>query len=83
MVVLEADLVVSNADYATMMRMLPSWCDLHSGLGRALQALLDELLVLYFGFEDDPFTADLRHHNIILGPRYSAAHRDLQDEGPG
>ena len=73
--VLEADLVVSNADYATtMMRMLPSAVrpSTPDWVVRSKRYSMS-LLVLYFGFEDDPsHPLDLRHHNIILGPRYEA-----------
>ena len=68
-------MVVSNADYGTtMMRMLapevrpssPDW------LVKSKRYSMS-LLVIYFGFKDDPSNPlDLRHHNIILGPRYEA-----------
>ena len=36
------------------------------------------LLVVYFGFRDDPDRPlDLRHHNIILGPRYEELLTDI------
>ena len=76
---LEADLVVSNADYGTtMMKMLapalrpstPDW------VVRAKKYSMS-LVVIYFGFKDVPEEPlELRHHNIILGPRYE----DLLDE---
>nr|ACU26408.1 phytoene dehydrogenase CrtI [uncultured bacterium HF186_25m_30B18] len=75
-----ADVVVSNADYATtMMKMLPSkvrptqpdW------VVRAKRYSMS-LVVIYFGFSDDPeVPLDLRHHNIILGPRYEALLREI------
>ena len=78
--VLEADVVVSNADYATtMMRMLPpatrptapDW------VVRAKRYSMS-LLVIYFGFKDDPEQPlELRHHNIILGPRYEALLKEI------
>ncbi|MGB0590608.1 MAG: phytoene desaturase family protein [Myxococcota bacterium] len=77
---LKADLVVSNADYATtMMRMLPpkvrpttpDW------VVRAKRYSMS-LVVIYFGFKDDPEKPlDLRHHNIILGPRYEALLKEI------
>ena len=36
------------------------------------------LLVIYFGFRDDPERPlQLRHHNIILGPRYEELLREI------
>merc|ERR1712185_305702 len=36
------------------------------------------LIVIYFGFKDDPEQPlDLRHHNIILGPRYEELLTDI------
>ena len=72
---LHADVVVSNADYATtMMKMLPSHVRPMSPdwVVKAKRYSMS-LLVIYFGFTDDSENPlDLRHHNIILGPRYEA-----------
>ena len=69
-----ADVVVSNADYATT--YLKRVDKAHRRINRdALVKFRKQsmsLMVIYFGYErrdDDP---DLRHHNIILGPRYEA-----------
>ena len=69
-----ADVVVSNADYATTYLKLVDKA--HRRINRdALVRFRKQsmsLMVIYFGYErrdDDP---DLRHHNIILGPRYEA-----------
>ena len=35
------------------------------------------LLVIYFGFRDDGQPLNLRHHNILLGPRYEALLREI------
>ena len=37
------------------------------------------LVVIYFGFRDDGEELDLRHHNIILGPRYEELLTDIFD----
>jgi phytoene desaturase len=72
---LEADLVVSNADYGTtMLKMLPAHVRPSSPdwVVRAKRYTMS-LLVIYFGFEARAGDTDrLRHHNIILGPRYEA-----------
>ena len=72
---LHADVVVSNADYATtMMKMLPRQVRPMSPdwVVKAKRYSMS-LLVIYFGFTDDAENPlDLRHHNIILGPRYEA-----------
>ena len=72
---LDADLVVSNADYGTtMMKLLPSHVrpTAPDWVVKAKRYSMS-LLVIYFGFKDDPEKPlELRHHNIILGPRYEA-----------
>jgi len=73
-----ADIVVSNADYAhTYMSLIdsehrrwnPDWRvrNMHYSMS---------LLVVYFGFKDTG-DIDLRHHNIILGPRYEELLTDI------
>jgi phytoene desaturase len=80
--VLEADLVASNADYGTTyMKMIParyrSW---NPDLRVKNMRWSMSLLVIYFGFKDDPEQPlDLRHHNIILGPRYEELLTDIFD----
>ena len=68
-----ADIVVSNADYATTYGKLiaPAHRFWNSDLRIAALRYSMSLVVIYFGFRDDPARPiDLRHHNIILGPRY-------------
>ena len=77
---LTADLVISNGDYAnTYMKLIeprfrrwnPDWRI------KAMQYSMS-LIVIYFGFKDDPEQPlDLRHHNIILGPRYEELLTDI------
>jgi phytoene desaturase len=68
----EADLVVSNGDYAnTYLKLIESKYRLINQDARvkfAKQSM--SILVIYFGFKADNLDLDLRHHNIILGPRY-------------
>ncbi len=77
---LPADLVVSNADYAhTYLNLIDRKYrtfqpDTRLHLARESMSLV----VIYFGFRDDPAQPlDLRHHNIILGPRYEGLLRDI------
>ena len=37
------------------------------------------LLVVYFGFKDTGAPLNLKHHNIILGPRYEELLGDIFD----
>lgn len=70
---LEADLVVSNADYAnTYLKMVdPQHRFWHADTRVKLTKQSMSLVVIYFGFKADGNEASkLRHHNIILGPRY-------------
>lgn len=70
---LAAELVVSNADYATTYGKLiaPEHRFWNSDLRIQALRYSMSLVVIYFGFTDDPTRPlDLRHHNIILGPRY-------------
>lgn len=71
---LRADLVVSNGDWAnTYLKRVPRAARLvNSDLRvRAAQQSMS-LLVVYFGFRDDGEALPLKHHNILLGPRYEA-----------
>ena len=69
-----ADVVVSNADYATTYLKLVDKS--HRRINRdALVKFRKQsmsLMVIYFGYERRDNDPDLRHHNIILGPRYEA-----------
>ena len=79
----EADLVVSNADYAnTYLKLIDSKYRLINQdlrvktIGQSMS-----ILVIYFGFRADGLDdLDLRHHNIILGPRYEALLSEIFDD---
>ncbi|MEM7781354.1 MAG: phytoene desaturase family protein [Pseudomonadota bacterium] len=79
---LNADIVVSNADYSTTYLKLVDKA--HRKINR--DSLINfrkqsmSLMVIYFGYEkrdDDP---ELRHHNIILGPRYEGLLKEIFDD---
>ncbi|MCW1966941.1 MAG: phytoene desaturase family protein, partial [Anaerolineae bacterium] len=76
-----ADLVISNGDYAnTYMRLIdPKHRLLQNDLRVKLTRQSMSLVVIYFGFRADGLNLDLRHHNIILGPRYEGLLRDIFD----
>ena len=72
--ILAADVVVSNADYATTyMKLIDKK---HRRINRDFVVKFRKqsmsLMVIYFGYEKRENDPDLRHHNIILGPRYEA-----------
>lgn len=75
------DIVCSNADYAhTYMRLIdkkyrtwnPDWRI------KSMKYSMS-LFVIYFGFKKTDTPLDLRHHNIILGPRYEELLTDIFD----
>ncbi len=76
---LAADLVVSNADYATTYLKLVD--KVHRRINRdALVKFRKQsmsLMVIYFGYRMQDGDPDLRHHNIILGPRYEELLTDI------
>jgi phytoene desaturase len=79
---LTADVVVSNADYAHTYGKLiaPEYRRVHSDFRLRITKYSMSVVVVYFGFkargdEDQR----LRHHNIILGPRYQELLRDIFD----
>jgi phytoene desaturase len=76
---LAADLVVSNADYATTYLKLVDKA--HRRINRdALVKFRKQsmsLMVIYFGYRMQDGDPDLRHHNIILGPRYEELLTDI------
>lgn len=76
-----ADLVASNADYAkTYMKLIDSKYRFYQQDARVKLAQPSmSLVVIYFGFRSDELNLDLRHHNIILGPRYEELLRDIFD----
>lgn len=70
---LTADLVVSNADYGTtyMKMIAPEFRRWNPDIRVRNMRWSMSVVVLYFGFKRVPGEhLDLRHHNIILGPRY-------------
>ena len=79
---IQADLVVSNADYATTYLKLVDKA--HRTINRdALVKFRKQsmsLMVIYFGYEKRDSDPDLRHHNIILGPRYEALLTEIFDK---
>jgi phytoene desaturase len=78
--VLNADLVVSNADYAnTYLKLIDkSYRRINSNAKVKLMKQSMSLVVIYFGFKaDGNETKKLRHHNIILGPRYEGLLEDI------
>lgn len=77
---LHADLVVSNADYAhTYLKLIePQYRFWHSDVIVKKRPQSMSLVVIYFGFKADGSEGQkLRHHNIILGPRYEGLLRDI------
>ena len=76
---LEADLVVSNGDYAkTHLDLIdPGVRLIQSDTRVRLMRQSMSVVVIYFGFRADGLKLDLRHHNIILGPRYEGLLGDI------
>ncbi|MEG3126182.1 phytoene desaturase family protein [Sphingomonas sp. GB1N7] len=76
---ISADLVVSNADYATTYLNLID--KTHRRINRdsliKFRKQSMSLMVIYFGYAMRPGDPDLRHHNIILGPRYEELLTDI------
>ena len=78
-----ADLVASNGDYAhTYMKLIdPKYRFINQDLKVKLTRQSMSVLVIYFGFKADESEAlDLRHHNIILGPRYEELLKEIFDQ---
>jgi len=78
--VLETDLIVSNGDYAnTYLKLLePQYRLWNSDLVVKARKQSMSLFVIYFGFKaDGREDQKLRHHNIILGPRYEELLKDI------
>lgn len=77
--VIEADLVVSNGDYAnTYLKLIDPAVRLFNTdnrIHRTRQSM--SLLVIYFGFRAAGLALNLRHHNIILSPRYEELLTDI------
>jgi phytoene desaturase len=77
---IEADLVVSNADYVhTYGELLaPEDRFWHSDLRLKRTRLSMSLFVAYFGFRARGDEGErLRHHNVLLSPRYEELLRDI------
>ncbi|GAA4019972.1 phytoene desaturase family protein [Deinococcus rubellus] len=75
-----ADIVVSNGDWANtyLKRLDKKVRKINSDTRVKLSPQSMSLLVIYFGFRDDPeCPLKLRHHNIILGPRYEELLREI------
>ncbi len=75
-----ADIVVSNGDWANtyLKRVDKKVRRVNSDTRIKLAPQSMSLLVIYFGFREDPqYPVTLRHHNIILGPRYEALLREI------
>jgi len=75
-----ADLVASNGDYAnTYLHLIDKrhrWFNFDAHVKLKRQSM--SVVVLYFGFKADEGDAGrLRHHNIILGPRYENLLKDI------
>ncbi len=79
--VLDADIVCSNADYAhTYMDLIDSRHrskNSDSAVKRKRYSM--SLFVVYFGFKKTTNPLELKHHNIILGPRYEELLTDIFD----
>ncbi len=77
--VLAADVVVSNADYATTYMKLIDKA--HRRINRDFVVKFRKqsmsLMVIYFGYKRAEGDPDLQHHNIILGPRYEELLTDI------
>lgn len=77
---LEADLVASNGDYAnTYLKLVDAkYRKINSNAKVKLMKQSMSLVVIYFGFKADGNESEkLRHHNIILGPRYEGLLEDI------
>lgn len=74
-----ADLVISNGDWANtyLKRVDPKARLVNSDLRVKAARQSMSLLVIYFGFKDDGQPMNLRHHNILLGPRYEGLLREI------
>ncbi|HAN32731.1 MAG TPA: phytoene desaturase [Myxococcales bacterium] len=80
--VLDAELVCSNADYGhTYMKLIePSLRWWNSDFKVKSMRWSMSLMVIYFGFRKTETPLDLKHHNIILGPRYEALLTEIFDK---
>jgi phytoene desaturase len=76
---IEADIVVSNADYAhTYLQLIePRYRRWHPDWRVKNAHYSMSLVVIYFGFRKPEVPLDLQHHNILLGPRYEGLLKDI------
>ncbi|MCA1196886.1 phytoene desaturase [Sphingomonas sp. R647] len=76
---LAADLVISNADYATTYLKLidKAYRRINRDAVVRFRKQSMSLMVIYFGYAIRDGDPDLRHHNIILGPRYEELLTDI------
>lgn len=76
---IDSDLVVSNGDYAnTYMKLIdPEYRVYNTNTRVRLAKQGMSVLVIYFGFRADNLSLNLRHHNIIFGPRYEELLREI------
>ncbi len=77
--VMAADVVVSNADVAFTYRNLIAPEHRRKYSDRRLERMryAMSLFVIYFGTKRRYLDTELKHHNIILGPRYRGLLRDI------
>ena len=78
--VMKAEAVVSNGDWANTYSKLiePQYRFWNSDLRVKITQQSMSLFVIYFGFKaDGNEAAKLRHHTIILGPRYEELLKDI------
>jgi phytoene desaturase len=77
--VIAADVVVSNADYATtyMKFIDKAYRRINRDAVVKFRKQSMSLMVIYFGYKRAEGDPDLQHHNIILGPRYEELLTDI------
>jgi len=76
-----ADRVISNGDYAGTYELIdPKYRRINRDLKLKLAKQSMSVVVIYFGFRADPARdGNLRHHNVILGPRYAGLLKEIFD----
>jgi len=78
---LNADVVCSNADYAHTYKQLVDKRHRSSNSDWSVdrKRYSMSLFVVYFGFKKPSVPLNLKHHNILLGPRYEELLTDIFD----
>jgi len=78
---LQGDVVISNGDWVTTYRLIePRFRFWNSETRFRWSRPSMSLFVIYFGFRADGRESEhLRHHNILLGPRYEELLREIFD----